>query len=126
MNMHKVFNHGFIFATIFFTVYSQLIMRWQVSLAGPLPADFCSKIKFIIVLLLNPWVVSAIAATLCAGVSWMLVMAKFELSYAFPFNGITYVSVLVAGFLIFNESMSASKIVGSLVVIIGVVIIARG
>src|SRR4051794_31687322 len=82
--MAKALDHVYIASTILFTVYSQLVMRWQVGLVGPLPPDVPGKIGFVVHLLLNPWVLSGVAATFLAGVSWMMTMTKFQLSYAFP------------------------------------------
>ena len=55
---------GFVYIapTIFFTVYGQLIIKSQVSNAGELPADFGDKISFFLELLLNPLVLSGLAA----------------------------------------------------------------
>lgn len=117
--------HAFILSTILFTVYSQLIMRWQVGLAGPLPDGLLNKTVFLGTLLLNPWVLSGIVATFLGGVSWMLVMTRFEISYAYPFVSLSYILVLVAGVLLFNESFSVLKAVGTLVVVGGLIIIAR-
>ncbi|CAG0958444.1 partial undecaprenyl phosphate-alpha-L-ara4N flippase subunit ArnF, partial [Burkholderiales bacterium] len=108
------------------TVYSQLIMRWQVSAAGPLPEGLAEKLGYVTTLLLNPWVVSSVAATFMAGVSWMLAMTKFELSYAYPFVSLNYVLVLIAGFMLFNETLSAAKLAGTALVLLGIVVIARG
>ncbi|MBM3125976.1 MAG: hypothetical protein FJZ87_13040 [Chloroflexi bacterium] len=122
----RVVDHSYIALTIFFTVYSQLILRWQVSLAGDAPEDFIAKIGFIIGLLLNPWVLSGIAATFLAGVSWMLAMTKFEISYAYPFVSLNYILVLAAGFLLFNESVNVAKLAGSALVVLGIIVIAKG
>ena len=124
--MNNLVEHAFICSTIAFTVYSQLVMRWQVSSAGQLPADLPGKIHFIISLLFNPWVMSGIVATFFAGISWMLTMTKFEISYAYPFVSLNYVLVLVAGFLLFHESVSAAKLAGSVLVILGIIVIAKG
>lgn len=118
--------HVYIFSTIFFTVYSQLVMRWQVASAGELPIDLKDKIFFIIRLLFNPWIISGVGATFLAGISWMLAMTKFEISYAYPFVSLNYILVLFAGFFLFNESITLTKIVGSIVVMVGVVLIAKG
>lgn len=101
-------------------------MRWQVSAAGALPTDTPGKINFVIELLLNPWVLSGIVATFLAGVSWMLAMTKFEISYAYPFVSLNYILVLAAGFLLFNETINVTKLAGSALVILGVIVIARG
>lgn len=124
--MARFVNHIYIFLTILFTVYSQLVMRWQVAAAGQLPDDISGKIRFVLVLLLNPWVVTGVVATFCAGVSWMLAMTRFEISYAFPFVSLNYVFILAASFFLFNESITFPKLIGSLIVIAGIVVIAKG
>lgn len=122
----KIVDHIFIVSTIFFTVYSQLIMRWQVSSAGSLPSDYSDKFKFIFSLLINPWVISGIFSTFLAGVSWMLAMTKFDISYAFPFVSLNYVIILFAGVVIYHEPINLMKIIGSLIVVIGIVVLSKG
>lgn len=124
--MARIVDHFFIFATIIFTVYSQLVMRWQVMAAGPLPVDTSGKVSYVINLLFTPWVLSGIVATFLAGVSWMLAMTKFEISYAYPFVGLNYILVLVAAFFLFNETLSVTKLIGSALVVVGVVVVSRG
>lgn len=124
--MVRLVDHLYIITTILFTVYSQLVMRWQVVAAGPLPADTSGKIGYIFNLMLNPWVLSGIFATFLAGVSWMLAMTKFEISYAYPFMSLNYLLVLTAGFLLFNETLSMTKLAGSALVIVGIIVIAKG
>ena len=124
--MQKTYDHLFILATIVFTVYSQMIMRWQVSSAGPLPNGIFEKVTYVWSLLINPWVFTGIMATFFAGVSWMLTMTRFEISYAFPFVSLNYIIILMAGFLLFNESLSFEKVLGCFFVILGILVIARG
>jgi len=124
--MHRLIDHIYILSTIVFTVYSQLVMRWQVGTAGVVPVDNHEKIKFIVMLLINPWVLSGIAATFLAGVSWMLAMTRFEIGYAYPFISLNYVIVFGASILLFNEALSISKIVGTVLVIVGIIVIAKG
>mgnify|MGYP003125922542 CR=1 FL=1 len=124
--MIKFFEHAYIIMTVLFTVYSQLVMRWQVTLAGPLPADTVGKTIYVMTLLINPWVLTGILATFFAGISWILAMTKFEISYAYPFISLNYILVLAAGFLLFDESINTYKVVGSLLVVLGVIVIAKG
>ena len=53
-------------------------------------------------------------------------MTKFEISYAYPFVSLNYIFVLMAGFLIFNESVSMEKVIGSALVILGIIVLAKG
>lgn len=123
--MSRLIDHGYILSTVIFTVYSQLIMRWQVSLAGTLPADTLGKIQFVAQLLVNPWIFSSVVATLLAGISWMLAMTRFEISYAYPWIGLNFVMMLIFGILIFDESFNMAKLLGTFLVIVGIVIIAQ-
>lgn len=124
--MNRLLDHSYILATVVCTVYSQLVMRWQVGAAGELPSDGPGKVRFIATLLVNPWVLSGIAATFFAGVSWMLAMTRFEISYAYPFVSLNYVIILAASILLFNESLSPPKIMGTVLVIVGIVVISKG
>jgi multidrug transporter EmrE-like cation transporter len=119
-------DHLYILSTILFTVYSQLVLRWQVGSAGQVPADAMGKVGFIASLLMNPWVITGIVATFLAGVSWMLTMTRFEIGYAYPFVSLNYVIVLAASVLLFHESLSATKVVGTILVVTGIVVISRG
>ncbi len=111
--------------TIVFTMYSQLIIKWQVNNAGELPLDSFGKLKFLLVLLLNPWVISAIISTFCAGVSWMLAMAKLDLSYAYPFLSLVYAFMMIASVVFFNESLNTNKIIGVFFIMVGIIVLTR-
>lgn len=124
--MNRLVDHGYILATLAFTVYSQLIMRWQVSQAGALPSDLAGKLTFVGHLFLNPWVLTSIVATLLAGISWMLAMSRFEISYAYPWIGLNFVLMLLFGVLLFGEALNMPKIIGTLLVVAGVAVVARG
>ena len=119
-------DHLYILSTIFFTVYSQLALRWQVGEAGAVPADTLGKIRFIAGLLANPWVITGIVATFFAGISWMLAMTRFEIGYAYPFVSLNYIVILAASVLWFHESLSGPKIVGTILVMAGIVVISQG
>ena len=123
--MARLIDHFYIFSTIFFTIYSQLVMRWQVVKAGQLPSSIEGKFYFVLELFLNPWIISSIVATLFAGVSWMLAMTRFEISYAYPWIGLNFVLMLIFGVVLFGETFSFAKLVGTLCVVMGIVIMAR-
>jgi multidrug transporter EmrE-like cation transporter len=109
-------------ATILFTVYGQLVVKWQVMRRGHLPADLHGKIMFLVALLLTPWVLSALLAGFCAALSWMVAVSKLELSRAYPFVGLSFALVLVLSSVFFGESLTVAKVVGTGVLIAGIVI----
>lgn len=116
----------YILLTIALTVYGQLAIKWQVLKAGALPEPLPEKISFLLHLLLNPWIVSALAAAFLASFFWMAAMTKLQLSHAYPFMGLTFVLVLLASGFFFHEPITPLKIVGIALIILGLVVGSQG
>lgn len=57
---------------------------------------------------------------------WVLCLADLDLSYAYPFTGLTYVLVLGASWLLFDESLTVQRLVGVLAICLGVAMIPAG
>ena len=119
-------NFFYIYGTILFTVYGQLIIKWQMGKAGPLPYVFSEKLFFLLQMLFNPWIISALFSAFAASLCWMAAMTKFELSYAYPFMSLSFVFVLVLSGFFFHESITLLKVLGVLFIITGIVVGAHG
>ncbi len=114
----------FVFITIFLTVYSQIVIKWQVVAAGAFPVESADQLWFLAKLLVNPWVISALAAGLLAVVPWMAAMTKLELSHAYPFMSLAFVLVLSA--LVFHEPVNTWKIAGLVLITAGIIVGSQG
>ena len=118
-------NHIYIFLTIFFTVYGQIIIKWQVNSAGALPVGAIEKISFILRLLLNPWILSGLFSAFLASLTWMAAMSKFDISYAYPFMSLAFVLILVLSHLLFQETLTLSKFIGMVAIIAGIIVSSK-
>lgn len=119
-------SYFYIFLTIALTVYGQLIIKWQVLKAGALPDPLGDKIAFLLQLLLNPWILSALFAAFLASFCWMAAMTKLQLSHAYPFMGLTFVLVLFASGVFFQEPVTTLKIVGVTLIVLGLAVASQG
>ncbi|MDH6098859.1 EamA family transporter [Anabaenopsis sp. FSS-46] len=119
-------NHLYILLTILFTVYGQIVIKWQVQLAGAFPPDNIAKLQYIIKLLLNPWVISSFTCAFLAAISWMAAMTKFDLSYAYPFMSLAFVLVLFLSAIFFKEPVTIPKSLGLGLIILGIIIGSKG
>jgi multidrug transporter EmrE-like cation transporter len=115
-------NHLYIFLTIAFTVYGQLVIKWQVGKAGSFPDDMPEKLLHISKLLLNPWIVSSFSCAFLAAISWIVAVSKFPLSYAYPFMSLAFVLVLLLSSALFHESITLPKVIGVGLITAGVII----
>jgi multidrug transporter EmrE-like cation transporter len=116
----------FMLPTIFLVVYSQLVMKWRVeSLAGAV-RNSSSGAANVLIYITDPFIVSAYAAALLGSIAWILVIQRYPVSLAFPvYVGMTVLLVVVGGAVLFNESMGASKILSTLLIVAGVVMATR-
>lgn len=116
----------FILLTIVLTAYGQLAIKWQVGLAGPLPDTPDQKFGYFLRLLLNPWVISAVAAAFAAMICWMGAMTKFELSKAYPFMALNFVLVGLGSVWLFDEQLTLPKVLGVGLIVLGLIVVSRG
>ena len=116
----------YIALTIAFTVYGQLVLKWQIAGVGQLPAGSADKIVFLLRLLFNPWVFSGFVAAFLASLAWMAAMTKFDISHAYPFMSLNFVLVILAGGLLFHEAITPYKLAGLALVVAGLIVGSRG
>ncbi len=115
----------YVAGTVALTVYGQLIVKWQVDQNGGLPATTDEKLRFLGQLFTNPWVLSALAAAALAAASWMLALTHFELSIAYPFVSLSFVLVLVASAIFFDEGITVVKVAGVMLILLGLFVGSR-
>jgi multidrug transporter EmrE-like cation transporter len=115
-----------VFLTVTCTVYGQLILKWQVDKAGAVPDSTRGQAGFVLGLLANPWVISVFAAAAIAALAWIGALTRIELGRAYPFVGLTFVTTLIGSALFFGEPLSAPKVAGTLLVVVGVVVASQG
>lgn len=123
--MSRYANYLYIFATIGFTVYGQLILKWRIGKFGPLPAETFDKLKFLVTLLLDPAIFSGFVAAFGASLAWMAAMTKFDLSHAYPFMSLNFVVVLLLSGWLLNEPITMQKVLGIGLIVLGTVVAAR-
>ena len=116
----------YIFGTIVFTVYGQIIFKWRINHFGDLPGGVYDNISFLLKLLIDPFIFSGFLSALVAALFWMAVMTKSDLSYAFPFMSLSFILVLIASSVAFGELITVNKIVGLSLIVIGIFISSRG
>jgi multidrug transporter EmrE-like cation transporter len=119
-------SYFYVACTVLLTVFGQLVIKWQVLAAGAFPEAPGEKMLFLARLLVNPWIVSALAAALAAAVTWMAAMTRLDLSHAYLFMSAVFVLVPLASILLFNEPATAPKIIGLALIVAGIAIGSQG
>jgi multidrug transporter EmrE-like cation transporter len=114
----------YIFLTIVFTVYGQLVLKWRMNMKGQLPEALSDKIQFMMRAYLDPWIISGFIFAFMASITWAMAMTKLQLSQAYPFMSISFILVFILSVLFFNESITMNKIIGYLFIVSGIIILS--
>ncbi|WP_158737217.1 EamA family transporter [Alteribacillus sp. YIM 98480] len=115
----------YIFGTIFFTVYGQIMLKWRISKYSGLPDGLQEKVFFLLKLLFDPLILSGFLSAFVASLFWMAAMTKFDLSYAYPFMSLSFMLVFLLSIFLFHEAVTAHKMIGLLLIIAGIIVTSQ-
>lgn len=124
--MARLYDYFYIFATIAFTVYGQLILKWRIAKFGALPSGSLEKLRFLVLLLLDPAIFSGFLAAFLASLAWMAAMTKFDLSHAYPFMSLNFAVVVCLSIWFLGEPLSWPRLIGVALIMFGTIVAARG
>src|SRR5690625_3723035 len=112
----------YIFGTIAFTVYGQIMLKWRIDKYGDLPADLFDKLQFVLRLLLDPLILSGFLSAFVAFLFWMASMTKFDISFAYPFMSFAFVLVFIISVFLFGEPITTNKVIGLALIVLGIIV----
>lgn len=116
----------YIFGTLFFTVYGQIILKWRLTnLKVVFPEKSIDKIYCLLKLIMDPFIVSGFFAAFIASIFWMAAMTKFEITKAYPFMSLAPALVFLIGVVFLGENFTLGKLVGLGFIIVGVVVTVK-
>lgn len=117
----------YIFATLFFTIYGQLILKWRIGkLSFSLPdSGIVDKFTALIRLIFDPFIFSGFISAFVASLFWMAAMTKFEITQAYPFMSLAPAIVFILGVWLLNETFTIGKVIGLVLIIIGTIVTVK-
>lgn len=75
--------------------------------------------------IINIFYIIGYVSLIVRGILWIYVIKKLPISFAYPFMSLSFVLILLPSTLYFKESISINNIIGSLIIILGIVFISR-
>ncbi|WP_427875205.1 EamA family transporter [Flavobacterium sp. MMS24-S5] len=115
----------YIFGTLFFTVYGQIVLKWRLNQLGSLPDGIKEKLFFLLKALLDPFIFSGFCSAFLASLCWMAAMTHFEITKAYPFMSLAPALVFIIGILFLGESFTIGKVVGLLLILLGTIVTVK-
>ena len=82
-------------------------------------------ISTIITIFSNRYVLLGLIFYVASMFLWLVALSRAQLSYVYPFTILTFVFVMLACWLIFKEAMPILRIIGILLIFLGIFLIAK-
>ena len=117
----------YILGTILFTIYGQMILKWRIIKINwtMVNGSLFEKIVCYLRLLLDPFILSGFLSAFIASVCWIIAMTKFEITTAYPFMSISPAIVFILGVFILNETFTIGKVIGLVLIILGIIVTVK-
>jgi len=72
----------------------------------------------------NMWVVVGLAVYFLAAVVWLFALARIEVSMAYPFVGVGFILTMILGKFLMGDAVTAMRLLGTILISIGVVFVS--
>ena len=117
--MRRFYLIGFL-VLVCFDTFAQVCFKLTANHALPPEAN----LAWVLRVASSPWVYAAIACYVGAFITWMALLEHAPIGPAFAASHLEVVSVLALSVVIFNERISAAQLIGSALIIAGIVCLA--
>jgi drug/metabolite transporter (DMT)-like permease len=111
---------------VLLTAAAQIALKVGVS-GGRLQAAFAdgSVVRFLMRAICNPAIIGGLGLYGASTLLWLLVLAKLDVSFAYPFVSLGFVFIALYGHFGLHEPMSAPRIAGICLIFAGVLFVAK-
>jgi multidrug transporter EmrE-like cation transporter len=74
----------------------------------------------------NIFVLVGLSLYFASAAVWLLVLARVDVSLAYPFVGLGFIVTMLLAWLIHGEVLTLAKVTGTILIAFGVIVLARG
>ena len=114
-----------LFFNVLLTVIGQILFKHGMNTVGRVNniRDVLGKLTQAF---LNPYILSGIAIYGFTTLVWLIILSRVKLSIAYPLLSSGYVLSILFSWLFFKESIPKIRIIGAVIICIGVYLVAQG
>ena len=121
--MKDILSYVLLFFNVLLTVIGQLLLKQGMNNVGRI-SSLRETIPMLIQAFLNPFVIGGISVYGFTTMIWLVILSRIKLSVAYPMISFGYVLSIFFAWLFFKESVPKVRIIGAIVICIGVYLVA--
>ena len=111
--------------TVLTNFLSQIMLKKGMTMIGEFELSVSGLSSTALDVLLNWYIVLGIFVMVVSMASHLVVLSRVEISFAYPFLGLSFVLITVYGHFILAESVTMWRVAGVLLICSGVALVAR-
>ena len=120
--------YGLILISVTISAFAQIALK--AGMGSPsvqrVIAEEGARVSALLDIAFNPLILLGLFLYFSSAAVWLMVLSKVQVSFAYPFVALGFVLTAILGRLVFNDTFSAAKVIGTLLIMSGVVVMARG
>lgn len=110
---------------VFLNAGAQLFLKAGMTRIGHFEFEWSSLVPVGLQAAMTPTIIAGLSCYVFSVVIWMAVLSRVEVSLAYPMVSIGYIIAALAGWYFFGESLSALRVTGIFVIILGVYLVSQ-
>jgi multidrug transporter EmrE-like cation transporter len=116
-----------ILLSIGIAVGGQILLKIGMNKIGPIDISSASSLGHLFTgIIKSPTVLVGLFLYVISAALWLIIISAVDLSFAYPFIGLTYVLVLLVSKFILKEDVNPIRWIGTAIITVGVIVISRG
>lgn len=115
----------YILISVLASVIGQLLLKVGMNKLGSITLSTNQFLLTSWKMVTNPYVFVGLVIYFAGTIFWLAALSRVDLSYAYPFASLSYVVMLVASWMMFDEKITLGRLLGTVVIGIGVFLISR-
>jgi uncharacterized membrane protein len=118
MNVIAIILIGILFASL-----GQVFWKIGMNAIGPIDSFTVSNL---VLVFSNLSIILGLVMYGLGTVFWLTALSRQDLSYVYPFISLTFIIVLLLSFFVLKEQISTARIIGTIIIIAGLMVVVRG
>lgn len=111
--------------TILTNFFSQIMLKKGMTDLPKFDLTPASVLSSAFSIVFNPWVFFGLVMMIVSMGSHLLVLSRVDLSFAYPFIGLSFVLITAWGYFVLGESVNVVRVAGVGFICLGVVLVAQ-
>ncbi|NOZ06409.1 MAG: EamA family transporter [Chloroflexi bacterium] len=114
-----------ILAGVLLNAAAQLLLKQGMIQVGQFELGMANLLEIGPRVAVNPFVLLGLASYVISVGAWLVVLSRVDVSVAYPMVSLGYIVTVILGRVLFNEAVTAQRVLGVLVICVGVFLVAR-